>query len=514
MITLVYFFVQVNIIIVLAGVLISEFVKRTNKQGLFLFLMLDIGILLAVLLDILRIFTEYKTIYFIGFAFLYVSLVLLFFWNCTKLWRRINKTLFYLTIVFTTLSIGFYITKFFIDISNIWDVVFMGTTYFAVYFLIIDFLIKSSGGYQKLRMKKIPSKFLAGALLVVVFALFGEIWGFDFFFKSGSKKLSSELNVYNWGEYFGSSTLEDFEKEFGVKVNLDTFEDEDVAFRTVKANPGKYDVVIAADGQVKRMLKQNMLSEINKKNVPNLKHIDKKFIDPKYDPNNAHSVPYMWGTTAFAINTKYINSDSDSWDVLWSPKYEDKIAMLENTIEVITATSKNIGLGLFPKTSSELKMVEKFLEIQKPLLQGYFSSDVVQEKLVNEELWAGQIFNGDASEAMAENSNLKYVIPKEGTSIWTDNFVIPSEAKHKYTAEVFINYILRPEVSGSISNDIRFMSCNRAARKYIQEDILNDTSVNPSENNLKKLEYVSDYDIDDQLEETINELKGELRSSQ
>jgi len=334
-------------------------------------------------------------------------------------------------------------------------------------------------------------KVLFGVGIVIVFILATSL----FFFKN-SHVLSSELNVYNWEDYFGENTITDFEKEFGVKVNLYTYEDEEVL---LGENLGKYDLVVASDVIIGDMISSGLIDKIDKSNIPNLKYIDVKCFKENFKD---YAVPYFWGTTGLAINTKYISEDTNSWDVLWDDRNKGKIAVLNNPDEVIGMTARYIGLPLVPQTISQIKDIEKFALLQKPLLVGYMSIEEIQDLLISEELWAVHTYDGAARQAMIENKNIKYIIPREGGSEWVDNFVIIKNSPNQYTAEVFINYILRPEVSSSIAEYQVSYSCNKDAMELLGEDFLEKIS-GPS---LRFLEYFSDYEE----KKEITELKAEL----
>ncbi len=303
------------------------------------------------------------------------------------------------------------------------------------------------------------------------------------------KKLSKVLNVYNWEDYFGETTLSDFEKKFGVKVNLETFSDEEELIASLRSNPGKYDVIITSGDNIRECKEMRLLTEIDLKNIPNLKNIDPKFRNPAYDPGHRYSVPYLWGTTGMVVNRTFIKDDGDSWSILWNPKYEGKIAMLNSPDEVMVAALKYLGYPLNTRDPSKLEKARQKLLEQNPLITGYLDAIFIRDKTISNEIWAAQVYSGEGMFAADKNEALEYIIPKEGASIWIDCLAIPRDAKHKYTAEVFINYILDPKVSAKIANYLWYANCNIAARAYTQEEILKSPSLYPPEEILKKCEF-------------------------
>jgi len=297
------------------------------------------------------------------------------------------------------------------------------------------------------------------------------------------------LNIYNWEAYLGPTTLGDFEKKFGVKVNLETFEDEEEVVSMLQAHPGRYDIIIASDDAIRELIAMRLLTEINIGNIPNLKNIEGKFRNPSYDPRHRHSVPYLWGTTGIAINRAFVQEEVVSWSILWNPKYKGKIAMLNNPDEVIGAALKYLGYSLNTTNPIKIEEERQMLLEQKPLLAGYLNTIETRDKLISNELWAAQIYSGDGMFAADKNKAVEYFVPKEGAAIWVDCLCIPRDAEHKHTAEVFINYILDPEASGKIVNHLWYANCNIAASPYTKKEILESPSLYPPEEVLKKCEF-------------------------
>lgn len=317
------------------------------------------------------------------------------------------------------------------------------------------------------------------------------------------------LNIYIWEDYLGDTTVEDFEKEFNVKVTLETFNDEEMMLSEIQSYPDKHDLVVASDSLVGQMIESKLLYKINKKNVPNIKNVGSDFVNPFYDPKSEYSVPYMFGTTGFVINTKYIPADTKSWGVLWDERYKGKIGMLNNRSEVIFAALKYLGYSLRTTDKDELAEAESLLIKQKPLLSGYEDTGTTKNKLVDEEIYVAQQYSGDGIESMAANENLLYVIPEEGATKWVDNFVIPNDSKNKENAELFINYILTPKISAKIANYLWYANTNEAAREFTNPEILEDETLYPDENTYKKLEFII---LQEEIVNIYNRIWSKLQS--
>ena len=307
--------------------------------------------------------------------------------------------------------------------------------------------------------------------------------------QSSTKDLSDELNIFNWEDYFGETTLEDFEQQFGVKVNLYTFEDEEYMISALESNPGMYDLAVTSDSTVSELVATRSLAEIDKENIPNIQYLTSQFTNPSYDPDNTYSVPYFWGTTGIAVNTSIVTKNVTSWSILWDWNYSGNITMLNNKYEVMATALKLLGYSINTNNLSQLHEAEQLLISQRPHIQGYDDPQTIIEKLVQGEVALAHCYVGEANIAADRNDNITYVIPSEGAPLWVDTFIIPVDAQHKYTAEIFINYILEPEVHADIAN-YQWQACpNEAATAFIDTEILDDPGIYPEEDVLEKCEY-------------------------
>ncbi len=304
-------------------------------------------------------------------------------------------------------------------------------------------------------------------------------------------KLSKELNIYNWSDYIAEDTISNFEKEFGVKVNYDTYEDNEAMLAKLQAGATGYDIVVPTGYMIEIMLKQNLLAPINHENIPNLKGVSKALASPPYDPGRKHTVPWQWGTTGFGYNSKKIPRTPDSWDLLWDRKYKGKITMLDDMRSVISVALKKLGYSLNSTSEKELLEAKKLLLEQKPLLKAYISAPV-KSLLISGEVWISHLWVGDVLMAKEENDALEYCIPKEGCEIWDDNLAIPKTAPHKYTAEIWMNYCLQPEVSAGVSNYVHYATPVEAAKKLINEADRKNPGIYPPPEVMKRLEFQVD----------------------
>lgn len=304
-------------------------------------------------------------------------------------------------------------------------------------------------------------------------------------------KLSKQLNMYNWSDYVDESTIPNFEKEFGVKVNYDTYEDNEAMLAKLQSGATGYDIVVPTGYMIEIMLKQGLLAPINHDQIPNIKGVSPALQNPPYDPGRKHTVPWQWGTTGFGYNSKKVAGPVNSWKLLFDERYKGKITMLDDMRSAISVALKVQGYSINSTSEKELMDAKKLLMEQKPLLKAYISAPV-KSLLISGEVWLSELWVGDVLMAKDENDELEYCIPDEGCEIWDDNLAIPKSAPHKYTAEVFMNYALRPEVSAAVSNFVHYATPVEAAKKFINKEDLNNPGIYPSDAVMKRLEYLVD----------------------
>lgn len=328
------------------------------------------------------------------------------------------------------------------------------------------------------------------------------------------KQPARVLNVYNWEDYFGETTIKDFEKISGVKVTLETFDDEEVMLSKIQSHPSRYDVVITSGSSVRELSRMRLLAEINLSNISNLKNIGPEFRNHHYDPEERYSVPYLWGTTGIAVNRDFVKEKEPSWAILWNPAYGGKIAMLNNLDEVIGAALKYLGYSINTLDLERIEEVHRKLLKQEPLLAGYLDPITIRSNLISGKLWAAQIYSGEGMYAADKNDSIEYIIPGEGSSRWIDCLVIPRDSRHKAEAHEFINFILEPEISGAIANYLWYANCNHAARAHTDREILESPYLYPPPSVLSNCEFFHLAGTADQRRSTqkkFNRIWSELR---
>ena len=287
-----------------------------------------------------------------------------------------------------------------------------------------------------------------------------------------------KLVVYNWGEYIDPEVLTIFEEETGINVVYEEFETNEILYPKVSSGAIAYDVVCPSDYMIQRMIENDLLTEINFDNIPNIKNIGKQYMEQsrQFDPENKYSVPYCWGTVGILYNKTMVDEPVDSWSILWNPKYKDNILMQDSVRDAFGATLKYLGYSLNSTDLDELTEAKNLLIEQKPLVQAYVI-DQVRDKMIGNEAALGVIYSGDAIYTQKENPNLEYVIPKEGSNIWIDSWVIPKNAEHKENAEKFINFLCRPDIALMNFEYITYSTPNEAARELIEDESIRNSEI-------------------------------------
>ena len=277
---------------------------------------------------------------------------------------------------------------------------------------------------------------------------------------------NGEVYVYNWSEYMPDSVLSDFQKETGIKVVYTTYDSNEAMFAKVKLlEGGGYDLVFPSTYFVDRMGKEGLIQPLDKSRIPNMKHLDPSLMDKPYDPGNVYSVPYLWGSTAIGYNSAYVDREKvTSWNDLWDPAYKGRVLLTNDLREVFGMGLKVLG---YSGNDNDPAHIAAAYEKLRTLMDNVrlFASDSPKLPFLNQEVTIGMIWNGEIYMAAQENPKIGYIYPKEGAMLWMDSMVIPKNARNVENAHAFIDYLLRPDVAKTISEEIGYATPNTAALK-------------------------------------------------
>lgn len=296
---------------------------------------------------------------------------------------------------------------------------------------------------------------------------------------SADKYPNGKVYVYNWGEYIDPETLDMFEKETGIQVIYDEFDTNETMYPKVEAGASNYDVVCPSDYMIKKMIDNDLLQELNWDNIPNAKaNIGAQYYEQSeaFDPGNRYAVPYCWGTVGILYNKTMVDEPVTSWSILWDEKYADSILMQDSVRDLFMVGLKSLGYSMNSTDEKELNEAKDLLIQQKPLVQAYVI-DQVRDKMIGNEAALGVIYSGEAIFTQRENPDLEYVIPKEGTNVWIDSWVIPKNAENVENAEKFIDFMCRGDIALLNFDYITYSTPNTAAQALIEDDDIRNSKI-------------------------------------
>jgi spermidine/putrescine transport system substrate-binding protein len=310
-------------------------------------------------------------------------------------------------------------------------------------------------------------------------------------------QLSEEVYMFNWSDYIDEEIFTLFEEECGVKVIQDQFSSNEDMIAKVQAGNSGYDIVVPSDYAVEIMINQGLLAELDKNNIPNTKNMKPETMGMFFDPENKYSLPYQWGTTGLAYNaTAFPDGPPDSWAYIFDPELVCQnsgfVSMLDDERESIGAALKYLGYSYNDTDPAHHEEAKALLLAQKDCLAGY-NSDNFNQTLAAEEVMLAHAWSGGTALGRDENENIMFVIPKEGGAIWQDNLAIPVDAPHKYTAEVFINYLLEADIGAMITNYNYYFTPNAAAEPLLDEyyaNLLQDGGMAVDDEIMSRLEWI------------------------
>ena len=312
------------------------------------------------------------------------------------------------------------------------------------------------------------------------------------------------VNIYNWSDYIDESILEDFTKETGIRVVYDVFDSNEILETKLLAGGTGYDIVVPTGSFMGRQIQAGVFQKLDKSKLPNLKHMWPEIAArlEKYDPDNAYSINYMWGTTGFGYNVdkiKEIMPDApvDSWDMIFKTDVVSKFAdcgifLLDTPEEMIPAALNYLGLDPDSNDQGEIEKAGELLETIRPYVRKFHSSEYINA-LANGDIclavgWSGDVLQARDRANEADNGvSVEYVIPKEGAMMWFDNMAIPADARHVEEAHEFLNYIMRPEVIAKASNYVFYANGNKDSQPLLDKDVLEDPAIYPDEDTVDKL---------------------------
>ncbi len=307
------------------------------------------------------------------------------------------------------------------------------------------------------------------------------------------------LNIYNWSDYIAEDTIQNFEKETGIKVRYDTFDNNEIVHAKLVAGKTGYDIVVPSSGWAKLQMEGGLLRKLDKAQLPNLKNLDPDIQKQiaSLDPGNQYLVNWLWGYTTIGINTAKVKAalgaepmPANAWELFFNPKYISKlkscgVSVLDSSSEVLPPALLYLGKDPFSKNSADYQAASALLKSIRPYITLFSSSGYIND-MAGGSICMALGWNGDINIARrraleAKNGNdIVALIPKTGGVLFFDMMAIPVDAPHVKNAHLFMNYIMRPEVDAALTNKVFYANPNKESRKFIKPEVAQNPSVFPS----------------------------------
>jgi spermidine/putrescine transport system substrate-binding protein len=304
--------------------------------------------------------------------------------------------------------------------------------------------------------------------------------------------LAEEIVFYNWEDDMPQSVLDAFTKEYGVKIKYLVYESQEEAIVNIQEGE-LYDVVVMESRFIPLLAEKNLLAKLNNTSLSNLKNISANFRELVYDPHNDYSVPYNWGTTGLVVRSDLVEQPVTRWADLWDPRYTGRTGLwMGQSREVIGLTLKSLGYSANSENPRELEeALQQLLELKPNVITlENFALDSSADVMASGEVVISMGYAGDALAGNELNSSIQYVLPGEGALLWNDTFVIPANSPNQYTAELFLNFLMRPDINATIANENLYATPNEAALQFIDPEILNNPVIFPVNSDLVNAELI------------------------
>jgi spermidine/putrescine transport system substrate-binding protein len=299
-------------------------------------------------------------------------------------------------------------------------------------------------------------------------------------------QLAGELVLYNWAEDLPQSVLDQFTSEYGVSVIYLTFTSQEEALEKIRRGMN-CDVAIIENQYIPALVGEGLLHPIELRNVPNIRNISPDFRDLQIDPGNRYTIPYHFGTTGLLVRTDLVGQAIDQWTDLWDPRLAGRVGVRPMMRDLMGIVLLSLGHPVNSEDPAALLDAEKrLLELRKSLVFVEVEASRAVSRLLEGELWILAGWSEDYIVSHSKNPHVQYILPGEGTVLWGDNYVIPAGSRSKHTAEAFLNFLLRPEISARIVNEKKCANANEAAKAFIDPVNLNNPVIYPPLELLRK----------------------------
>lgn len=321
------------------------------------------------------------------------------------------------------------------------------------------------------------------------------------------------LQIYTWADYINQEVYDRFTEKTGISVVADAYDANETMLAKLQAGGAKqYSILYPSDYMVQEMIGLNLLSQIDPSKVKGLEQLRDKWQNPPYDPNNQHSIPVSWGTTGFIYNTEVLNPGPEDWGYLWEnqDKLSGKFTLLEDVRETMGAVLKSLGYSYNATDPQQIEAAYNRLKELKPAIAN-FQSFGWEDQLISGDYLLSMTYSNLGNTLPLDHPNLRYIIPKSGSSVWTDTMVIPAGAPNVEAAYAWINFMLEPENAAFAVEKLRFATPNKAAFELLPSEFKENQTLFPSDEILAKCEGIAP--LEDAVIELYDRFWTELTSA-
>ena len=301
------------------------------------------------------------------------------------------------------------------------------------------------------------------------------------------------LYYFTWSDYVDPESVAKFEKTRGVRVVVDTFGSNEELLAKLQSGMTGYDVVVPSDFMAGLMARLGLLAELDLEKIPNVQHLETHLQHLPFDPTHRFAIPYLWGTAGIGYNADVVTPPPTSWEALWDPQFSGRISMLNDEREVFGMALRALGYSLNSVDPQAIQEAKQKLIVQKPLVKAY-TSEQFDQLLVAGEVVLAHAWGGPVARAMRERPSIRYAIPQEGGTIWTDCLAVLASSPNQALAMDFINYLLDEDVALLTSQRLLFASANRHVRGRLPADIRDNPAVYPPGDVLPRMEWIEDVE--------------------
>jgi spermidine/putrescine transport system substrate-binding protein len=312
------------------------------------------------------------------------------------------------------------------------------------------------------------SRFLKAALV-----------GFGVMAGASSAMADGELHIYNWGNYTSPDAISKFEKQYNVKVTLDSYDSNDQMLAKIKAGGSGYDIVVPSGYVIEQMIKDGLLEKTEPNQMENFKNMRPEFVDVYWDKGRHYSVPWQWGTTGIAVNTDVYKGDINTWGILFDtpPELKGKVNVVPEMIDVINAASFYLNIPLCSDKKEDLKKINDLLVKAKKDWRAMEYSTI--ENMTAKNFSATMDWNGAAMRERLALPSIKYAYPKEGMASFMDNVVVLKDAPNMKNAKLFMNFIMDPQNAAMLSAFARYDNGIKGSHEFLPKDMAGAPEINP-----------------------------------